>query len=761
MKKMKLRYKILIAIGFVIFVLLFLLSTFIKKWAENNSQDFIGRKISLDELHINYLKVAVNAKDFVLYETNKTDTFVSFTQLYVNFQPWALLHKEYAFAEISLIDPHIFVCQNGTEFNFSDLIPKDTTQTTKHDTTYIPLQDTSRLTIQDTSQTIVRDTAQNSSLRFTLKNIEIKDGLIVYEDREIDNQFTLKDFNLHVPVIAWDNRQTDLGVNFRMGEKGEVNIKANVNNQQNKYAITLNTKHISLEPVKNYLNDYLDLNYFNGLLSTEIQVKGDLDQVMHFNASGSITLDSLLLNDNQNNHLFSINHFETKISNIDMLESDYHISSVKILNPKITASLNKDMSNFERVMQPYFIKDTLVANKDSIAQVEEPVTDSKTLSYRVDTIELQNGEIDFTDNTLNRPFQYKLNDLRIQLTELTDSAMRVPVNFFVNTNNDGEISGKVFLDMTNTKNLDLDMKIHQLGLINFSPYAEYYIASPIVRGAFNYNMSIDMTSNKLVNQNNIRLEELEFGKKTKDSTAVKVPIKLALYILKDPKGMIAFDLPVTGNPSDPQFSYGKILWKALANFLVKTAAAPFNAMAGLTTGNAGDMDEILFDYGQNNLQESQKEKLTKLAEVIHKKPELLYKFIQFTDKSKEKEKIAIELAKKEYVQQSLENDTDSVAMNNAVNEINLNNEAFIAFVYERAAQIDSLNFGKTCTTLFAEPELEQQFNLLVVNRNQELKKYLINTHEMDAEIIEISTADFGNIPSELKYPHFKVDVDVQ
>jgi len=752
-KKVKLKYKIIIAIGFVVFIIFFFLSSVVKYWAENNSRELIGRKISMDELHFNYFKVAVKAKDFVLYETNETDTFISFNKLNINFEPWKLLQKEYSFAEISLIDPHVFVYQEGKEFNFSDLMTRDTAQTT--------MQDTTRTTLQDTSQKTESDTTDDTDLRFILKNLKIKGGFIVYENQEMEKQFKLKDFNLHIPVIAWDNRQTDLGVNFRMGEKGVVDIQANVDIQQNKYTIALNTKHISFEPIKNYLNDYLDLNYFNGFLSSEIRVKGDLDQVMHLNASGVILVDSLLLTDNQDNHLFSISHFETKISNIDLLESDYHISSVKILNPKITASLDKEMSNIKRVMQPYYINDTLPANGDSLAQVEVPDTISKTLSYRIDTIELQKGEIDFTDNTLNRPFQYKLNDLSIQLTELTDSAKNVPVNFFINAHNEGNISGEMYLDMTNTKNLEMYLQIQELGLISFSPYAEYYIASPIVRGAANYNMSIDMTPDKLVSQNDIKLEKLEFGKKTKDSTAVNVPIKLALYILKDSKGMIAFDLPVTGNPSDPKFSYRKILWNAFANFLVRTATSPFNAMANLVGGNTGDMDEILFDYGQHQLPESQKETLNNLAEIIHKKSELLYKFIQFTDKTKEKEQLAIDWAKKEFILYSYGDDIDSVALNNAANEMNAENQAFIDFVYDRATHVDSVNFGKTCTTLFAEPELEEHFRLLVANRNDTLENYLINTHEIDPSVIKIISADFGNLPAELKYPHYKVDVGVQ
>ena len=74
---------------------------------------------------------------------------------------------------------------------------------------------------------------------------------------------------------------------------------------------------------------------------------------------------------------------------------------------------------------------------------------------------------------------------------------------------------------------------------------------------------------------------LETGK-TKDTTAYRVPVGLALYVLKDRNGIIGFDLPVSGN---------RLTFRLLENYLKtlksfnKTATAPFVAignMFGLT-----------------------------------------------------------------------------------------------------------------------------------------------------------------------------------
>ena len=49
----------------------------------------------------------------------------------------------------------------------------------------------------------------------------------------------MKKLNLKLPLIAWNNDQSNMGVDFTMGEKGQVNVQATVDNLKKKYQIDL------------------------------------------------------------------------------------------------------------------------------------------------------------------------------------------------------------------------------------------------------------------------------------------------------------------------------------------------------------------------------------------------------------------------------------------------------------------------------------------------------------------------------------------
>lgn len=728
MARIKKRYIVLGIFLLLIAAILFFLSTITKNYLVKNSEKLIGRKIGISELHFNYAKVAVQVKGFVMYEDNPSEQFASFSEFYINLNPWTLISNEYSVSEIRLVNPQIQVIQNGEQFNFDSLIPKE-------------------------DSLAVKDTTQNESLKFTIRNIQLIDGKVMYNDLQKKNQVEMKNLNLNLPLIAWNNEQSNMGLDFRMGEKGNVNIQATVDNLNKKYQIDVKTQDIDIQPITGYLTDYMDVQSMNGLLTSNLKITGDMNEVINISVSGNGSVADLSVLDGRSEKIISSPQITAHINDINLKTFHFGFGKIEVDQPHLMMVVDKDMTNLERLLQPYFRNDSI-----SMATAAPTTTDEVPVTYSIDTIRVNNGLISIADNTLNRPFNYELNDLNMTMTGLTESAGQIPVEFSTKLNNKGELSGKTIWSMVDFMNIEMNVRMKRLDLLSFSPYSEYYIASPITQGWFNYDLGLKMSATKLTNTNVVKVDELEFGKRTKDTTAMKVPVRLALYLMKDANDRIAFDLPVSGNPSEPQFKLGKLIWKTLANLMIKTAASPFNALAGLAGTNPESMEKLPFAFAQDSLDQQQRDKLINLATILKKKPDLILTMTQTTDPEKEKGQIAIQLTKVEFAaNQNAGVDSTKVS----ATEIKDDDPNFLSFIRNTVPALDSLGIEVACVKRLDSGRIETRFQEILAHRNRVIAEFLTQNQGIPAESVQVSTADLKNLPQELKVPQFKVEVSIK
>jgi len=727
MARIRKRYIFIGVISLLIFIILFFASDFTKNYLVKNSEKLIGRKFTVGELHFNYAKVAIKVKDLVLFEANQTDSFASFAEFYINLNPWALPSREYSVSEIRLVNPRVQIIQDIDKFNFDSLIPKEDSLTTQ-------------------------DTTKSEALKFTIKNIKLVNGKIIYNDLQKKNLVEMKNLNLDLPLISWNNEQSNLGVDFVIGEKGKVNIQANVDNLKKKYQIDLKTQDIDIQPITGYLTDYLDVKAINGFLSSNVNVVGDMNEVINILISGKGTVTNFSLLDGRSEKIISSPKVSVGINEINLKTFNFAFGKIEVDQTKLLVIRDKTAMNIMQFFGPYFRNDSIASASTTVQETSTPVT------YRIDTIKISNALISITDNTLNRPFNYELNDLNVTMTGLSESAAQIPVAFSTKLNNRGELSGKTVWSMVDFMNIEMDAKVKRMELVSFSPYSEYYIASPITQGWLNYDLGLKMTQKSLKNTNNVKVEELEFGKKTKDTTAMKVPVRLGLYLMKDAEDNIAFEIPVEGNPSEPKFKLGKIIWKTFANLMVKTALSPFKALAGLAGANPETMDKLPFTFAQDSLNQSQREDLSKLAAILKKKPELNLSLTQTTDPEKEKAQIAIQLTKADFIiNQPLDPNSPKIK----ASEIKDDDANLLAFIGKTISSVDSIGIESASLKLIASERIESRFNELLNHRNQLISEFFIRDQGIPQEAIQISIADLKNLPQELKVPQFKIEVSIK
>jgi hypothetical protein len=117
------------------------------------------------------------------------------------------------------------------------------------------------------------------------------------------------------------------------------------------------------------------------------------------------------------------------------------------------------------------------------------------------------------------------------------------------------------------------------------------------------------------------LTQLTLGDAVPSDTATKLPIKLAIALLKDREGNIDIDLPVKGDLDNPEFSIGGIVIKMIGNFILGIVTSPFK-MLGSLFGGGEELSYIDFAAGVGDIAPDNTAKLDSLAKILFERPGL-------------------------------------------------------------------------------------------------------------------------------------------
>ena len=258
---------------------------------------------------------------------------------------------------------------------------------------------------------------------------------------------------------------------------------------------------------------------------------------------------------------------------------------------------------------------------------------------RIDTVTLQGGQVDFTDRSLPRPFHADMRELggRIKgLSSATEARASVDLRGRLRNQSPLAISGELN-PLSEQLFLDLKLSFNDIELSPLSPYSGTYVGYLIKKGKLNLALEYIIENGKLTAKNQVFLDQFTFGDKVESDKAISLPIKLAVALLKDSKGEIHLDIPVSGSLDDPQFSVAGVVWTVIRNLVVKAVSSPFALLGALAGGGNDDFSSVSFEYGSSRLSPEEKAKLQHMAQALAKRPGLELEVSGFIDPEQDAE----------------------------------------------------------------------------------------------------------------------------
>lgn len=252
------------------------------------------------------------------------------------------------------------------------------------------------------------------------------------------------------------------------------------------------------------------------------------------------------------------------------------------------------------------------------AQPSEPAP-----PVRIGRIVVKGGNVAFSDRFVRPNYDANLTGLAGELSGLSsdpDTIAKLKLDGKVDNAAPVRIEGELN-PFRQDQYLNIDASVKDFELTGLSSYSGKYVGYGIQKGKLSADLNYRIEARKLEAKNRIFLDQLTFGEAVDSPDALKLPVQLAVSLLKNGRGEIDINLPVSGTMDDPEFSVFGLVVRALFNLVGKAVTSPFSLLASVV-GGGEELSQLEFDPGLAHLGEAQVDKLSMLAQALVDRPAL-------------------------------------------------------------------------------------------------------------------------------------------
>ncbi|MDR3212841.1 MAG: DUF748 domain-containing protein [Azoarcus sp.] len=253
----------------------------------------------------------------------------------------------------------------------------------------------------------------------------------------------------------------------------------------------------------------------------------------------------------------------------------------------------------------------------------------------VQRISIRNSNIAFSDHFIRPNYNAFLGNLSGELLGLSsDQATLAKLDLQGKVGRTAPLTIKgEFNPFRQDRHLDIAAEVKDFDLPALSGYSGRYVGYGISRGKLSATLNYRVEDRKLSAENHVFLDQITFGDAIDSPDATHLPVRLAVALLKNTRGEIDFNLPVSGTLDDPQFSVFGLVLRAIAGLIGKAVTAPF-ALLGRE-----ELSQVDFDPGNSRIGAEQEKKLRDLAKTLEERPVLKLDITGFADAGRDAEGI--------------------------------------------------------------------------------------------------------------------------
>lgn len=274
------------------------------------------------------------------------------------------------------------------------------------------------------------------------------------------------------------------------------------------------------------------------------------------------------------------------------------------------------------------------------ARASSPPGARKAADVRIDSTTLKGAKVDFRDLRIKPVFSAGLAELggRVKGLYLNGSKL-------AEVSLSGKIDRYAPFEVTGSLNpkkddifVDMRLQLNGFDLSSLTPYSGRYIGYGIEKGKIFLDLSYFIKDRRLKAENGVLIDQINLGERVESPQATKLPVSFAISLLRNRRGEIKINLPLSGSIDAPDFSVAGLVIQAIVNLLEKAITSPF-ALLGSIFGGGEELGYVEFAPGSYSITDANAKKLDILAAALYDRPGLKLDIEGFVSAGEDRESL--------------------------------------------------------------------------------------------------------------------------
>ncbi len=415
-----------------------------------------------------------------------------------------------------------------------------------------------------------------------------------------------------------------LSASLTWNGRGRLAVKGQIQPLGDKGNLELDATDLDLTPFGPYLEPGVKARLAGGTAGAKAKVGYDATRpAVRWTFRGDARLDGLAVGEQGNDALLHWRALE--VTGIDAASTPPRASVrlVRLVEPRARVYVWEDgATSIARVLG------TKAATGASAPGEAKPASEPKAAGPEwrtaIGAVQIVRGRASFLDRSVTPAAVVNVTGADARVTSLSsDPRVRSTVDVEI------QLEGASPIRIAGTLNplqkeayTDVTVTSRGVDLSPLGPYAGKYLGYGIERGKLDLDLRYKVENRSLAGANLVKMNQFTLGEATQSPDATKLPVRLAIALLRDPNGVILLDVPVEGKLDDPEFRIGKVVLRTLVNIVTKLVTSPFSALAALVGGGQADLSMVEFKPGTSELLPDSSQRFVLLAKSLGQRPSL-------------------------------------------------------------------------------------------------------------------------------------------